>query len=110
MAKATRRTGDGRPGNVEESLASARKSFAESVDELHKDPALRASAVIDRIKQVLGCDSDAELAWVFGSSPQSISNRRKRNSIPYREAVYVALWANASLAFLLTGQEPEQPN
>ena len=64
----------------------------------------RAPAVFDRIKECLGMASDAELAWWFGTTPQSISNRKRRNSVPYAEAIYIAAWANESLDYLLTGE------
>lgn len=95
--------------NEEESLsARGRKSFAEAVDQTLTDERLGADAVFDRLKTALGADSDAELAWIFGTSPASLSNRRKRNSVPYREAVFVALWAHVSLDYLLTGKEGPQ--
>lgn len=94
----------------EESLSArgGRKTFAEAVDQTLADERLSANAVFDRLKTALGADSDAELAWIFGVSPASLSNRRRRNSVPYREAVFVALWARVSLDFLLTGQEGPQ--
>ncbi|MGD9924333.1 MAG: hypothetical protein AB7V13_23255, partial [Pseudorhodoplanes sp.] len=53
-----------------------RKSFAEAVDDHLAREEFSASAVITRLKEALGCDSDAELAWIFGTSPQGLSNRR----------------------------------
>lgn len=81
-----------------------RRSFAEAVDETLADQQLGAAAVLDRLKEALGAGSDAELAWIFGTSPQSLSNRRNRNSVPYREAVFVALLTRVSLDYLLTGR------
>lgn len=85
-------------------IGEERKSFSEAVDEALADERFSASAVFDRIKEALGFDSDAALAWLFGTSPQSIWNRKRRNSVPYREAIFVALWANVSLEYLLTGE------
>ena len=81
-----------------------RKSFADAVDRALEDERFSASAVIDRIREALGCDSDTELAWIFGTSPQNIWNRRNRNTVPYREALFVSLWADVSLDYLLTGR------
>ncbi|HML92219.1 helix-turn-helix domain-containing protein [Methyloceanibacter sp.] len=89
-----------------EALTRGRKTFAEAVDDtLKSNPCLSGAAVFDRIKDALGCDTDAELAWVLGTSPQSLWNRKKRNAVPYREAVYVSLVANISLDYLLLGKE-----
>lgn len=85
-------------------VSGKRESFGDAVNTTLDDEQLSAAAVIDRLKEVLGADSDAELAWIFGTSPQSLSNRRARNSVPYREAIYVALWACVSLDYLLTGR------
>lgn len=84
--------------------AAGRLNFDQAVDELLSEERFSASAVFDRIKEVLGCESDVALAWIFGTSPQHISNRKKRNSVPYREAVFISLWADASLEYLLTGE------
>ena len=56
------------------------------------------------LRNLLGCDTDLELAWIFGTSPQNISNRRNRNAVPYKEAIYLALWAGLSLDYLLAGR------
>lgn len=84
--------------------AAGYKSFPEALDETMEEKALSAAAVFDRLKEALGCDSDTELAYHFGTTSQNIWNRRNRNSVPYREAVFVALWAGASLDYLLTGR------
>lgn len=86
-----------------------RKSFSENVNSTLAREELGASAVFDRIKEALGCDSDAELAWIFGTSPQNVSHKRKRNSVPYREAIFVSLWAKVSLDYLLTGRGSIRP-
>ena len=94
-------------GEEEADLARRkRQSFSEAVDDLfvREDEKLSASAVFDRLREALGADSDSELAWIFGMSPQSLANKRRRNSQPYREAVFVSLWANVSLDYLLTGR------
>jgi hypothetical protein len=78
-------------------------TFSQAVDATLSDDQFSAVAVFGRMKEALGADTDAELAWIMGTSPQSLSNRRKRNSVPYREAVYVSLLARVSLDYLLTG-------
>ena len=88
--------------------ARQRKSFSEAVDETLAQDQLSATAVLDRIKETLGCETDAELADVFGVSPQSVSNRRVRNFVPYREAIFVAMWAGVSIDYLLTGERTLQ--
>ena len=60
--------------------------------------------MFDRIKEVLGLSKDAELAWVFGISPQSLWNRKSNNSVPFKEAIFIAHIADVSLEYLLTGQ------
>jgi hypothetical protein len=84
--------------------ARGRKSFSEAVDQTLAEDRFTASAVFDRMKEGLGCDSDAELAWILGTSPQNVWHKRKRNSVPYREAVYLSLWGRLSLDYLLTGR------
>ena len=82
-----------------------RKTFSDAVENTFlRNPELRAAAVFERIKEALGCESDAELAWIFGTSPQSLWNRKNKNSVPFREAVFVSLWAHVSLDYLLTGR------
>ena len=76
----------------------------EAVDQLLAEERFSASAVIDRMKEAMGVDSDADLAWWFGTSPQSLSNKKGRNSVPYREAVFVAHWTRSSLTYILTGE------
>jgi hypothetical protein len=84
--------------------AADRLAFSQAVDITLGEERFGAAAVFDRIKEALGCDSDTELAWLFGVASQTISNRKRRNSVPYREAIYVAAWAKVSLRYLLTGQ------
>lgn len=90
-------------------LKEGRRTFSDAVDTLLSEKRFSASEVFDRIKKSLGCDSDAELAWILGTSPQNISNRRKRNSVPYREALFLSAWANVSLDYLLIGEGEIRP-
>lgn len=83
-------------------------SFSAAVDQTMADEKLAAIAVIDRLKDTLGCDSDTELAWVLSTSRQNIWKWRNRNSVPYREVVFISLWAGISLEYLLTGRGPRR--
>lgn len=75
-----------------------------AIERLQGDERYAANAVIDRLKECLGCDSDSELAWILNTNRQNIWKWRTRNSVPYREAVFLALWARLSLDYLLTGR------
>lgn len=74
------------------------KSRAADVD------GLKADAVFDRMKSILGCRSDSEMATVLGQSPQQICDKRRRGSVPYEDAVALAWAGIASLSWLLTGR------
>jgi hypothetical protein len=84
--------------------ARNRKTFPEAVDQLLGEERFSASAVIDRMKEAMGVESDADLAWWFGTSPQSLWNKKSRNSVPYREAIFIANWTRSSLKYILTGE------
>ena len=47
----------------------------------HKSP-IDASAIIERLKQSLGVETDAELANYLGIDPRGISNWRARQTVP----------------------------
>jgi hypothetical protein len=83
-----------------------RGSFAKAVDDLLSEERFSAATVFARIKEVLDLRTDAELAWVLGISPQSLWNRKNKNSVPFREALFIAHRANVSLEYLLTGETP----
>ena len=91
------------PEEQAERSARNRKTFPEAVDQLLAEERFSASAVIDRMKEAMGVDSDADLAWWFGMSPQSMWNKKSRNSVPYREAIFIANWTRSSLQYILTG-------
>ena len=81
----------------------ARSDFHDAVNLHHADPRLAAGAVYDRLKEAMGLTSGADLAWRMGVSPQSLGNKKRRNSVPYREAIFVAEKTGSSLEYLLTG-------
>jgi transcriptional regulator with XRE-family HTH domain len=63
-----------------------------------------AGAVIDRMKEALNVPTDAALAEMLATSRSRISKWRTRGSVPYEEAIYLALRFDISLDFLLTGR------
>jgi hypothetical protein len=82
----------------------SRQNFNELMEATLAGENFSAAAVFDRLRDALGCESDAALAWVLGTTPQGISNRRRRNTVPFREAVFVAEWRGLPLDYLLTGK------
>lgn len=73
-----------------------------------EQPDLSANAVLDRMKGSAKLKSDAELAEWLKTSRSTVSKWRKRNAIPYAEAVYLSLMMHASLDYLLTGRGTSQ--
>lgn len=88
----------------QQALSGPRYTFAEMVDEFLSEDRFSATAVIARMKEAIGQDTDAEFAWITGISQQSLTNRKARNSVPYREAIFISYWARCSLKYLLTGE------
>ena len=68
------------------------------------NPALSASAVVDRMKECAGVDTDSALAEFLHTSRANVSKWRNRGSVPYAEAVAVALRRNSSLDYILAGR------
>lgn len=95
------------PEEEEARAKLTRKTVPEAIDALLSQERYGAAAVFARIKEETGLDTDADLAWFLGTTPQSLSNRKQRNSVPYREATFIAAWANTSLEYLLTGKRPD---
>lgn len=60
--------------------------------------------VITRMKAVLGVESDIELSTHFGGSKTLMSNRKMRGSVPYEEAMELAVAHGLSLDWLLLGR------
>jgi hypothetical protein len=63
-----------------------------------------ADAVIERMKKVAECDTDASLATVINTSRSNIAKWRKRNSVPYMEVFKFSVQYKTSVDYLLTGQ------
>ena len=64
-----------------------------------------ASRVVDRLREVLGCASDADLARALGVQPSTPGNWRSRGSVPYAQAAAIATQRGISLDWLLLGQD-----
>jgi len=62
------------------------------------------STVISRLKAVVGVSSDKALSEYFGGHSTLMSNKKVRGSIPFEEAVQVALEMNVSLDWLILGK------
>jgi len=86
------------------SMQPSRLTFSQGVQKLLAQERYSATAVIERMKEAIGIANDADLAWIMGASQQSLWNRKNRNSVPYREAVFVAYFWECSLTYLLTGE------
>lgn len=86
-----------------DSLSGPRKNFSEAAEDFLSEDRFSAAAVLNRIKEAFGMTTDADLSWITGISQQSLTNRKSRNSVPYKEAIFISYWAGCSLKYLLTG-------
>ena len=68
------------------------------------DAKKHADQVIARIKSVVGAKSDRELARYFEMGDTTITSKRQRGSVPYDEAVQIALTKGISLDWLILGK------
>lgn len=73
------------------------------------DDRLSAAAVVARLKEAFGIETDAALAEALRTSKQNISKWKSRNAVPYAEAVLVSFRRNVSLDYLLTGDAEDTP-
>lgn len=96
----------GRPRKIRD---PKQESVQQSIDRVLGDDRFSADAVIDRIKHALGMETDSELAWFLGTTRQNVWKWRNRNSVPYREAVFLSLWARLSLDYVLKGDQSARP-
>lgn len=69
------------------------------------DAKIDAGDVIGRIKEALEISNDSDLAHYFGISKSTISGWRKRNRVPYEEAVLAARASHSHLDWIITGEE-----
>lgn len=60
------------------------------------------------MKEAAKLKSDAELAEWLKTSRSTVSKWRKRNAVPYAEAVFLSLMKHAPLDYLLTGRVTQQ--
>jgi DNA-binding transcriptional regulator YiaG len=84
-------------------IGSDAAEASQGVSEAH----LSADAVLERMKEVAKLKSDSELANWLHISRSAISKWRKRNAVPYAEAVMLALLNHSSLDYILTGRNPD---
>ncbi|WP_416139052.1 LexA family transcriptional regulator [Halomonas sp. HK25] len=64
------------------------------------------SSVINRMKTILGIASDTALSEHFGGHKTLMSNKKVRGSIPFDEAMQLALEKGISLDWLILGKGP----
>lgn len=62
--------------------------------------------VIARMRAVVDAKSDIELSAYFGGSKTLMSNKKQRGSVPYDEAVQLAIDKGISLDWLILGRGP----
>ena len=63
-------------------------------------------SIIERMKQVTGCQNDTKLAEYLGlKSNSAISTWRARNKIPYAECDRISRSVNVDLGWLITGKQ-----
>lgn len=62
-----------------------------------------AASIIERLCEVSGCVTDAELARRFKIAPSSISKWRSRDAVPVAQIRRITALSNANLQYVLTG-------
>lgn len=62
------------------------------------------SDIVGRIKQREGISSDTQLAKILGLERTALAERKRRNSIPYKEIVIYCEQHGASMHYVLTGE------
>lgn len=62
------------------------------------------TAITDRMKLVLGVQTDKEVSVELGRSPEFVSVRKNRGTIPFAECVMLAMTQNISLDWLILGR------
>lgn len=68
-------------------------------------PDIDASAIINRMKEALGKDTDTDLASILEVSNKTVSSWRNRNSIPMEVIVSVAFASSKTVEYILTGSD-----
>lgn len=65
---------------------------------------MSVNEILDKIKEIKEFQADTSLAELFGVAPNTVSNWRKRGSIPYDHIVAFCEKERVDLTWLLTGQ------
>lgn len=73
---------------------------------MNRNVSASSDEVKERLKITLNIKTDRELAEVLGIAPPSVSNWKKRNTIPYDVCVEVATKHDVSLDWLILGLGP----
>jgi hypothetical protein len=63
-----------------------------------------ANAVLNRLRVVLGCENDTDLAAALETVKTTVSSWRTRNSVPYEVCMKVHREKGVDLAFLMFGE------
>jgi len=70
---------------------------------------LKTGEVLDRIIELKSLKNDANLARLFNVKPNTLSNWRNRNTLPYDLIVDICEHERWSLDYVLTGKETMKP-
>jgi len=66
-----------------------------------------SSTILDRIMEIEGISTDVELAKILDTKQNTLSNWRKRDSIPYDKIIQYCDMKSISLDFIFKGQKVE---
>jgi hypothetical protein len=64
-------------------------------------------AVLDRVKQAMQFDTDAQVAEFIGMSPSGLGNRKRSGSIPFENICKACASRCVNLEWVLTGSGPQ---
>jgi len=65
------------------------------------------SAIMERFKEIANLSKDSEVAEALGLSPQALSDRKRRSSVPYEQIVDYCREHGLDLNYVLTGSRGE---
>lgn len=63
--------------------------------------------ILSRIKKMSGVKTDSQVAKLLGLKPNTLAERKSRNSIPYEELFIFSNKNNLNSDWLLTGEGPK---
>lgn len=86
-------------------MASKKAELVVGVAETLATAGVTAASVIERMKKATGLKTDAALAMYLQTAPANISKWRKRNAIPFAEAVFVSIKTGSPTSFIISGKE-----